>query len=97
MLYCEAGGQGWDCQVATCSAIINHIEYNNGDFSVLDKSNHFSPASYYRYKTPTETNWQVVDYVLSGHLIADVKFFQMGSYHSFGTPMFAIEGEYYSK
>ena len=97
MLYCEAGGEGWDCQVATCSAIINHIEHNGGNFGVLDKGNHFSPASYYRYKTPTKMNWEVLDYVLSGHLIANVKYFQLYNYHSFGTPMFKVGGVYFSR
>lgn len=97
MLYCEARGCSWDGQVATCSAIINHIEYNKGDFSVLDKSNHFSPASFYRYKTPNQMQYDVVNYVLNGHLIANVKYFRMSYYHNFGTPMFAIDGEYFSK
>ena len=97
MLYCEARGSSWDGQVATCSAIINHIEYNRGDFGVLDKSNHFDPAPYYRSKTPNQMQYDVVDYVLSGHLIANVKYFRMSYYHSFGTPMFAIDGEYYSR
>lgn len=97
MLYCEAGGEGWDCQVATLSGIINHIEHNNGNFGVLDKGNHFSPASYYRYKTPTKMNWEVLDYVLNGHLIADVKYFQLYGYHSFGTPMFKVDGVYFSR
>lgn len=97
MLYCEAGGEGWDCQVATLSGIINHIEYNSGNFGVLDKGNHFSPASYYRYKTPTNMNWEVLDYVLNGHLIADVKYFQLYGYHSFGTPMFCVGGIYFSR
>lgn len=97
MLYCEAGGEGWDCQVATCSAIINFIENYGGDFSVLDNANKFSPAPYYRYKTPTKTNYQVLDYVLSGHLIANIKYFRIHYYHSFGTPMFAIDNVYFSK
>lgn len=97
MLYCEAGGEGWDCQVATCSAIINFIEHYGGNFSVLDNGNKFSPASYYRYKTPTKMNWQVLDYVLSGHLIANIKYFQLYSYHNFGTPMFMIDGVYFSR
>lgn len=97
MLFCEANTTSWDCQVATCSAIINHIEHFGGDFSVLDIKNHFEPAPYYRYKTPTETNWKVLDYVLNGHLIADVKYFQLYNYHSFGTPMFKINGVYFSK
>ena len=97
MLYCEAGGEGWDCQVTTCSAIINFIEHYGGNFSVLDNGNKFSPASYYRYKTPTKMNWEVLDYVLSGHLIANVKYFQLYDYHSFGTPMLKINGVYFSR
>lgn len=97
MLYCEAGGEGWDCQLATCSAIINFIEHYGGNFAVLDNSNKFDPAPYYRYKTPTKMNWQVVDYVLSGHLIANIKYFRINHYHYFGTPMFAIDNVYFSK
>ena len=97
MLYCEAGGEGWDCQVTTCSAIINFIEHYGGNFSVLDNGNKFSPASYYRYKTPTKMNWEVLDYVLAGHLIANVKYFQLYRYHSFGTPMFKVGGVYFSR
>ena len=97
MLYCEARGESWDGQVATCSAIINHIEYNDGDFSVLDKTNHFSPASYYRYRTPNQMQYDVLEYVLSGHLIADIKYFQMDYYHDFATPMFVVGVHYFSK
>ena len=97
MLFCEANITGWDCQVVTCSAIINFIEHYGGDFSVLDNVYKFEPAPYYRYKTPSKMNWQVVDYVLSGHLIADVKYFQLYGYHNFGTPMFKIDGVYFSK
>ena len=97
MLYCEAGGESWDCQVATCSAIINFIEHYGGNFAVLDNSNKFDPASYYRYKTPTKMNWQVVDYVLSGHLITNIKYFRINHYHYFGTPMFSVDNVYFSK
>lgn len=97
MLFCEAGGEGWDCQVATCSAIINFIENYGGSFSVLDNVNKFEPAPYYRYKTPTEMNYQVLDYVLSGHLIANIKYFRIDYYHNFGTPMFEVDNVYFSK
>lgn len=97
MLFCEANITGWDCQVVTCSAIINFIEHYGGDFSVLDNVYKFEPAPYYRYKTPSEMSWQVLDYVLSGHLIANVKYFQLYGYHDFGTPMFLIDGVYFSR
>ena len=97
MLYCEANTTSWDCQVAVCSAIINLIEDRGGNFAILDNANAFTPASYYRYETPSESSWQVLDYVLSGHLIANIKYFQLYSYHNFGTPMFMIDGVYFSR
>lgn len=97
MLYCESGSTSWDCQVATCSAILNLIERKNGDFSILDRTNVFSPAPYYRNVTPMQTQYDVLSYVLSGHLIANVKYFRTNHYHSFGTPMFAIDNVYFSR
>lgn len=98
MLYCEAGSTSWDCQVATCSAIINLIEHYGGDFSILDNANKFDPAPYYRYKTPTREQYNVLNFVLSGHLIANIKYFRTEHYHyDFGTPMFAIDNVYFSK
>lgn len=97
MLYCESGSTSWDCQVATCSAIINLIDHYDGDFSILDKSNVFSPAYFYRSVTPLQTQYDVLEYVLSDHLIADIKYFRTSYYHSFGTPMFAIDNVHFSK
>ena len=98
MLYSEAGSTSWDCQVATCSAIINFIEHYRGDFSVLDNANKFDPAPYYRYERPTEEQYSVLNFVLSGHLIANIKYFRTEHYHyDFGTPMFAIDNVYFSK
>lgn len=97
MLYCESGSTSWDCQVATCSAIINLIEHYGGDFSILDKPNVFTPATFYRGVTPMQTQYDVLDYVLSDHLIANIKYFRTSYYHSFGTPMFAIDNVHFSK
>lgn len=95
-LYCEAGSTSWEAQVATFSAILNHIDDYDGLW-VLDSVNHFAVASYYRYCSPLQVQYDVVDYVLSGHRIADIKYFRTSYYHNFGSPMFSIENIYFSK
>lgn len=95
-LYCEAGSTSWEAQVATFSAILNHIDDYDGLW-VLDSVNHFAVAPYYRYCSPLQVQYDVVDYVLSGHRIADIKYFRTSYYHSFGSPMFSIENIYFSK
>lgn len=95
-LYCEAGSTSWEAQVATFSAILNHIDDYDGLW-VLDSVNHFAVAPYYRYCSPLQVQYDVVDYVLSGHRIADIKYFRTSHYHNFGSPMFSIENIYFSK
>lgn len=95
-LFCEAGSTSWECQVITLSAILNHCD-DYGGLWVLDSVNHFEVAPYYRYKTPQEEQYEVVEYVLSGHRIADIKYFRTQYYHGFGTEMLNIDGVYFSK
>ena len=95
-LFCEAGSTSWECQVITLSAILTHCD-DYGGLWVLDSVNHFAVAPYYRYKTPQEEQYKVVEYVLSGHRIADIKYFRTQYYHGFGTEMLNIDGVYFSK
>lgn len=95
-LFCEAGGTSWECQVITLSAILNHCDTYDGLW-VLDNVGHFEVAPYYRYCTPQEEQYEVVEYVLSGHRIADVQYFRTQYYHSFGTNMLNIDNVYFSK
>ena len=95
-LFCEAGSTSWECQVITLSAILNHCD-DYGGLWVLDSVNHFAVAPYYRYYTPQEEQYEVVEYVLSGHRIADIKYFRTQYYHGFGTEMLNIDGVYFSK
>ena len=95
-LYCEAGGTSWECQVITLSAILNHCD-EYGGLWVLDSVGHFAVAPYYRYYTPQEEQYEVIEYVLSGHRIADVKYFRTQYFHGFGTSMLCIDGVYFSK
>nr|DAG32531.1 MAG TPA: Spore cortex-lytic enzyme, lytic transglycosylase [Caudoviricetes sp.] len=95
-LYCEAGSTSWECQVITLSAILNHCD-EYGGLWVLNSENHFAVAPYYQYVMPQEEQYKVVDYVLSGHRIADVVYFRIHTFHSFGTPMLYVDGVYFSK
>ena len=95
-LFCEAGSTSWECQVITLSAILNHCD-DYGGLWVLDSVNHFAVAPYYRYYTPQEEQYEVIEYVLSGHRIADVKYFRTQYYHGFGAEMLNIDGVYFSK
>ena len=99
LLFCEAGGEGWDCQVYTCSAILNLSDYRGESISKMaSNKNLFSVASYVWSTTPTQTQYDVIDYVLSGGRISGVKWFRSdGRYHSFGTPVTEIDGQYFSK
>ena len=99
LLFCEAGGEGWDCQVYTCSAILNLSDYRGESISKMaSNGNLFSVAPWVWSAKPTQTQYEVIDYVLSGGRISGVKWFRSdGRYHSFGTPVTMIDGQYFSK
>ena len=83
LLYCEAGGEGWDCQVYTCSAILNLSDYRGESISQMASNvNLFSVAPWVWGAKPTQTQYEVIDYVLSGGRISGVKWFRSdGRYH----------------
>ena len=95
VLLCESGGSSWEAQVLTMSAILNHCD-RGGGLHVLDEINHFAVAPYYRSKTPTSMQYEIVDYVLSGHRVANLNYFRSGHYHDFGTRMLSIDNTYFS-
>lgn len=98
LLYCEAGAESWDCQVYTCSAIINYCEYEG--VSIWEGAHNkrmFSPAPFVDRKTATSTQYEVIDYVLNGGRIKDIVYFRENHYHSFGTPVIQVGCHYFSK
>lgn len=98
LLYCESGGTSWDCQVYTCSAILNLSDYTGRSISnMASDKNLFSVAPWVWSSTPTQTQYKVIDYVLSGGRISGVKWFRTDHYHSFGTPVINIDNVYFSK
>lgn len=97
MVFAEAGGEDWWCQVYTCSAILNHCEVSNMTlWKCGHNGNHFSVASYVDGITPTEMSYEVVDYVLNGGRIEGICYFRTKRYHSFGEPMCKVGAHYFS-
>ena len=98
LLYCEAGSTSWECQVYTCSAILNLSDYNK--MSIWDMGhnyNIFAVAYIVDDAVPTQTQYDVIDYVLSGGRIPEICYFRTDYYHSFGTPVCNIVPHYFSK
>ena len=99
LLYCEAGGMGWQGQVYVCSAILNLCDYSN---YTIWYSGHieriFEVAPYVDYAQPLQTQYDVIDYVINqGGRISEIKYFRTDYYHNFGTPVCRIENVYFSK
>ena len=98
LLYCEAGGMNWEGQAYTCSAILNFCDVENRTlWDAGHDVNCFEPASYVDYMMPTETQYEVIDWVLNGGRIAEICYFRSGGmYHDFGTPVCEVDGHYFS-
>lgn len=97
MVYAESGGEDWWCQVYTCSAILNHCEVSNMTlWKCGHDRDHFAVASYVDGVVPSEMNYDVVDYVLSGGRIEDICYFRTKRYHGFGEPMCKVGAHYFS-
>lgn len=98
LLCCEAGGTSWECQVYTCSAILNLSDRNQ--MSIWDMGhnyNMFAVAYIVDDAVPTQTQYDVIDYVLGGGRIPEICYFRTDYYHPFGTSVCAIDNQYFSK
>jgi hypothetical protein len=97
MVFAESGGEDWWCQVYTCSAILNHCEVSNMTlWKCGHNANHFAVAPYVDRVTPTDTSYEVVDYVLNGGRIESICYFRTNRYHGFGEPMCKVGAHYFS-
>lgn len=97
LLYAEAGSMTWEGQVYTCSAILNLCD--SRDISIFEGGHNegmFSVAPYVDFVEPMQMQYDVIEYVCNGGRIADIKYFQCGWYHNFGTPVCNIENVYFS-
>jgi hypothetical protein len=99
LIWCEGGTMSWEGQVYICSAILNLSDtYEMSIWKMGHRVNMFSVAPWVDSATPTQFQYDVIDYVINqGGRIPEVRYFQMGCYHSFGTPVHKVDGCYFSK
>lgn len=98
LLYAEAGTMDWWGKVYTCSAILNFCDTEQRDlWAVGHDKNCFAVAPYVDSVEPTEEIYEVINYVLGGGRIADIRYFRTGYYHTFGTPVCQVGAHYFSK
>lgn len=85
LVYLEANTESLECQKAIVSVVINRV--NSGYWgstvnSVVYAKNQFTPASKIPYTTPTSTNYEAVDYVLTnGVTLPTYVLYFRSSYH----------------
>lgn len=97
LLYCEAGGMGYDGQFWVASAILNLSEISN--MSIWDmghKVNMFEVAPYVDKATPTQEQYDIINEVLNNGWIADVAYFRTDYAHDFGKFMTRVENVYFN-
>ena len=85
IVYLEANTESIECQKAVVSVVINRLKdgyWGDTLHNVIYAESQFTPATKIYKTTPTETNYEAVDYVLRyGCTIPEyVKFFRRG-YH----------------
>ena len=98
LLFAEAAISSRLGQIYTCSAILNFCDYEN--ISLWEAGHDvgcFAVAPYVDEMEPTEEIYEVIEYVLNGGRIADICYFRTKRYHSFGSPICQIDGQYFSK
>lgn len=85
LVYLEGGIESLECQKAICSVIINRWQdgyWGDTIEDVIYAKHQFSPSGSIWKTTPTETNYQAVDYVLkNGCTIPSYVMFFRASYH----------------
>ena len=85
LVYLEGNAESLECQKAIVSVVINRL--NSGYWgktinSVIYASGQFTPASQIPYTTPTATNYEAVDYVLTnGVTLPSYVLYFRASYH----------------
>lgn len=102
LVYCENGGESFECQVYTTSAILNLWDYN-GHKDFMTFTSDYNTFSDDPYKLNHISDWEkkyvkdAVDYTLAGGRVKDIKYFRTDYYHNFGTPVYSIDNTFYSK
>ena len=95
--YCEAGATSWECQVYTCSAILNLCDAREESLWRLGHNKDvFSVAPWVDSAEPSDMTYEVVDFVLNGGRVENIKYFRTGDYHTFGIPVCKVGPHYFS-
>lgn len=85
LLYREAGAASLECQKMVVSVIFNRYDAAGGDTSLSDivyAKGQFTPASLLYRTTPTEQNYEAVDYVVkNGSVLPSYVRFFRANYH----------------
>ena len=85
LLYLEANTESMECQQAIVSVVLNRLDsgyWGNSLKKVIYAQGQFSPAKYIHKTTPTENNYQAVDYVLkNGATIPKYVLYFRADYH----------------
>lgn len=97
LMWAEGGTMSWEGQVLLCSAILNLCDMTGKSvWEAGHTYNMFSVAYYVDDVTPSNTQYEVMDYVFNGGRNDSVCYFRTGHYHNFGTPYCCIDGVYFS-
>ncbi len=102
LIFLEANTESLECQKAITSIVINRMHsgyWGNSINSVIYASGQFTPASQIPYVTPTATNYEAVDYVLTNGvtLPSYCLYFRAGYHFSWQgyVPYIAIDNTYF--
>lgn len=97
LLYREAGGMGREGKIYVCSAILNLRDATGK--SIWTMAHDYNMFSVFNVDgaNPDSSIYEVIDYVVNGGRISDIKYFRTDYYHDFGTPVCRIENVYFSK
>lgn len=97
LIYAEGGAMSWNGQVYLCSAILNLCDLTGKSvWQAGHTYNMFSVAYMVDSVSPNQTQYDVINYVMNGGRVPGVAFFRTDYYHSFGTPLCAIDNVYFS-
>ena len=101
LVYLEAGGQGcsYELKKAIATVFFNQMtHYGLTVEQTIYRAGAFSVASRVRYTTPSVSCRMAVRDVLEcgGNMPRNVMAFQLGGYHSFGSPFKRIQNVYFS-
>jgi len=98
LLYTEARGESIECQRAVVSVVLNRAKTSD-IISVIKAKGQFDLGNQLDNIKPLDTQYEVVDYVLTNGITIpeDVTYFRSGHFHSFAEDYMQIGSMYFSR